>query len=182
EYEQEPPTDTAPALVPTLLRQGGEAGSYEFTATLFDLIRRGFYKAEHATTERPIWGGIRHETVSDLELAKGKSMELTAWEDDVAGVADSVLEGGSERLSRFRDRIEEQRESLHGDFTSFKSHVAAEAERRSWFRSTGAVPLVVAIVLFAVGGGLLLFFGVRSWRPVYPRYMDVLLVGIGACL
>jgi uncharacterized membrane protein len=41
EYEQEPPTDTAPALVPTLLRQGGEAGSYEFTATLFDLIRRG---------------------------------------------------------------------------------------------------------------------------------------------
>ena len=41
EYEQEPPTDTEPALVPTLLRQGGEAGSYEFTATLFDLIRRG---------------------------------------------------------------------------------------------------------------------------------------------
>ena len=30
EYEQEPPTDTAPALVPTLLRQGGEAGSYQF--------------------------------------------------------------------------------------------------------------------------------------------------------
>ena len=41
EYEQEPPTDTEPALVPTLLRQGGEAGSYEFTATLFDLVRRG---------------------------------------------------------------------------------------------------------------------------------------------
>ncbi|HEX4518064.1 MAG TPA: DUF2207 domain-containing protein, partial [Gaiellaceae bacterium] len=39
EYEQEPPTDTQPALVPTLLRQGGEAGSFEFTATLFDLIR-----------------------------------------------------------------------------------------------------------------------------------------------
>ena len=46
EYEQEPPTETAPALVPTLLRQGGEAGSFEFTATLFDLIRRGIYKAE----------------------------------------------------------------------------------------------------------------------------------------
>ena len=45
EYEQEPPTETAPALVPTLLRQGGEAGSYEFTATLFDLISRGHYKA-----------------------------------------------------------------------------------------------------------------------------------------
>ena len=30
EYEQEPPTDTEPALLPTLLRQGGEAGSFEF--------------------------------------------------------------------------------------------------------------------------------------------------------
>ncbi len=37
EYEQEPPTETEPALVPVLLRQGGEAGSFEFTATLFDL-------------------------------------------------------------------------------------------------------------------------------------------------
>ena len=67
EYEQEPPTDTAPALVPTLLRQGGEAGSFEFTATLFDLIRRGHYQAEHVTTERSIWAGLRTERVSDLE-------------------------------------------------------------------------------------------------------------------
>ena len=41
EYEQEPPTETQPALVPSLLAQGGAAGSLEFTATLFDLIRRG---------------------------------------------------------------------------------------------------------------------------------------------
>ncbi|HXV58397.1 MAG TPA: DUF2207 domain-containing protein, partial [Gaiellaceae bacterium] len=45
EYEQEPPSDLAPALVPVLLRQGGAAGSQEFTATLFDLIRRGRYEA-----------------------------------------------------------------------------------------------------------------------------------------
>ncbi|MDH4104341.1 MAG: DUF2207 domain-containing protein, partial [Thermoleophilia bacterium] len=63
EYEQEPPTDTQPALVPTLLRQGGQAGSYEFTATLFDLIRRGVYRSEPTTTERPIWGGLPPERV-----------------------------------------------------------------------------------------------------------------------
>ena len=68
EYEQEPPTETAPALVPTLLRQGGEAGSYEFTATLFDLVRRGVYAAKPATTERSTWGGLRHESVADLEI------------------------------------------------------------------------------------------------------------------
>ena len=50
--------------MPTLLRQGGEAGSYEFTATIFDLFRRGHYKADQVTTERSIWGGLRHESIS----------------------------------------------------------------------------------------------------------------------
>ena len=71
EYEQEPPTETEPALVPTLLRQGGEAGSFEFTATLFDLVRRGHYSAEQVTTERSIWGGLRSQTISDLEISAG---------------------------------------------------------------------------------------------------------------
>ena len=75
EYEQEPPTETEPALVPTLLRQGGEAGSFEFTATLFDLIRRGVYTSTPVTTERSIWGGLRTESVSDLELSPGKHDE-----------------------------------------------------------------------------------------------------------
>ena len=72
EYEQEPPTDTAPALVPTLLRQGGEPGSFEFTATLFDLIRRGVFTSTPVTTERKTWGGLRSENVSDLELGAGQ--------------------------------------------------------------------------------------------------------------
>ena len=41
---------------------------------------------------------------------------------------------------------------------------------------------MVAVVLFAVAGGVLVFLGVRDWRPVYPRYSDVLFVGLGACL
>jgi uncharacterized membrane protein len=182
EYEQEPPTDTEPALVPTLLRQGGEAGSYEFTATLFDLVRRGVYKATPTTTERPIWGGLRHEQVSDLEISAGENRELRAWERDVANVVDGVLDGGSERLSRFRDKIEDERESMHPRFTSFKEHVDDEATRLHWFRSKGAIPLVIATVLFGFAGVLLVFFAVRQWRPVYPRYSDVVLVGIGACL
>ena len=182
EYEQEPPTDTEPALVPTLLRQGGEAGSFEFTATLFDLVRRGVYKAEPTTTERPIWAGLRSETISDLELSAGEDRELRSWERDVANVVDDVLDGDSERLSRFRDEIEDERETMHGRFTSFKESVSAEVGRLSWFRSTGAIPLVLGVVLFALAGGLLVFLGVRDWRPVFPRYTDVLLVGRGACL
>ena len=182
EYEQEPPTDTQPALVPTLLRQGGEAGSYEFTATLFDLIRRGVYKSEQTTTERPIWGGLRSESVSDLELSAGTAQDLSPWEANVAEVVDAVLDGSTERLSRFREHIEDERESMHPRFTSFKEAVSTEVARRSWFRSRGAIPLVVGAVLFGLAGGLLIFLASNGWRPVYPRYADVVLVGVGACL
>ncbi|HKP09896.1 MAG TPA: DUF2207 domain-containing protein, partial [Gaiella sp.] len=71
EYEQEPPTETQPALVPSLLAQGGTPGSLEFTATLFDLIRRGRYRADQVTTERKIWGGLKSQQVADLELSLG---------------------------------------------------------------------------------------------------------------
>ena len=50
EYEQEPPSDLAPALVPSLLSQGGEAGSNEFTGNVsshngkrgFDVVGASF--------------------------------------------------------------------------------------------------------------------------------------------
>ena len=71
EYEQEPPTDTEPALVPTLLAQGGEAGSFEFTATLFDLIRRKRLQGDPGD-DRAERSGVACATssVADLELSQ----------------------------------------------------------------------------------------------------------------
>ena len=137
EYEQEPPTDTEPALVPTLLRQGGEAGSYEFTATLFDLIRRGVYTSKPVTTERSVWAGLRTESVSDLELSAG-TQDITdaRGRSAVADVVDDVIGGGSERLSRFREKIEDDREAMSKRFTSLQGgRSATEVGNRSWFRS-----------------------------------------------
>ena len=145
EYEQEPPTDTAPALVPTLLRQGGEAGSFEFTATLFDLVRRGVYAAKPVTTERSTWGGLRRESVADLEISPGTRDELTPWEHAVARVVDAVIADGPERLSKFRDEIEDDRESMSKRFTAFKANVSTEVGNRQWFLSLGALPLGLAL-------------------------------------
>ncbi len=102
EYEQEPPTELEPALVTSLVAQRTTVGSNEFTATLFDLIRRGHYRAEAVTTARSIWGGLRTEDVADLELSRGEDLELTAYERAVRSVVDGLL---PERLSNFRDRI-----------------------------------------------------------------------------
>ncbi len=118
EYEQEPPSDTEPALVPSLLRQEKTPGSNEFTATLFDLIRRGRYKAIPVTTERKVWGGLRHEDVADLQLTVGDAtLALTDFEAPVAEVVDSVVAGEGERLSRVsgadRGRPRGQQRALH---------------------------------------------------------------------
>ena len=85
EYEQEPPTDTQPALVPTLLRQGGEAGSFEFTATLFDLIRRGVYTVEagHDRAHRSGAGCARSRSRTSSSRP-ARTDGLTAWEQNVA--------------------------------------------------------------------------------------------------
>ncbi|MGH2996227.1 MAG: DUF2207 domain-containing protein, partial [Gaiellaceae bacterium] len=77
EYEQEPPSELEPALVPPLLRQGTGVGSLEFTATLFDLIRRGRYTAAPVTTKRSVFGGLRSEDVADIEVAVGEGDPLT---------------------------------------------------------------------------------------------------------
>ena len=120
EYEQEPPTELEPALVPPLLRQRTGVGSNEFTATLFDLIRRGRYKATPVTTEHSTWGGMKKQDVADLELAKGNGAKLTSFEDDVAEVFDSILADKPERLSNFRDRIKADRTENAERFSAFK--------------------------------------------------------------
>ena len=37
-------------------------------------------------------------------------------------------------------------------------------------------------ILFALVGALLFFLAQDGWRSVYPRYSDVVLVGVGICL
>ena len=112
EYEQEPPTETEPALVPTLLRQGGEAGSFEFTATLFDLIRRGHYAAAHVTTERSIWGGLRSETISDLEISvreAGRAHGVGGIRSPPSSTTSSTAGACASRSSGARSRTSERR-------------------------------------------------------------------------
>ena len=182
EYEQEPPAETEPALVPMLMGQGGTAGSFEFTATLFDLIRRGFYRSAPTTTERPVWGGLRNELVSDLELSAGDGqVALTPWERDVADVVDHVLDGDAERLSRFREEIEGERTSMSKRFTAFQKAVADEVEKRSWFLSLGAAPLGIGLAVLAGTGVVLAWVALSGWRDVYPRWNDALMLALAVC-
>ncbi|HEX2294537.1 MAG TPA: hypothetical protein VHN37_04435, partial [Actinomycetota bacterium] len=69
-YVFEPPGDEPPALIAALVasKQARATGD-AFTATLFDLIRRGYFSALPATTVKETWGGLRSEDISDLVVS-----------------------------------------------------------------------------------------------------------------
>ena len=183
EYEQEPPTDSQPALVPPLLRQGTEPGSLEFTATLFDLIRRGYYKSTPVTTEHDQWGGLKKEQVADLELSTGdQTIALEPYEQSVAAVFNAVLAGGPERLSNMRDRIKADRTENSQRFTSFKSHVQSAINARHWYVGSGLLALWVAIAGFVVAAIVLIAIPASRWRGTAPRWTDIVLLAIGICM
>ena len=182
EYEQEPPTETQAALVPGLLAQGGTPGSLEFTATLFDLIRRGRYRSSPVTTERKIWGGLKTQQVADLEFSLGDvEAPVEAFEAPVAQVVDAIVAEAPERLSLFRDRIEEDRTGNSERFTAFKSAVGAEISGRKWFLNTGLAILLGAAVFFALVGGLTLVWGIQSFNSVAPTWNSIVKIALGAC-
>ena len=182
EYEQEPPSDEAPAIVPPLLRQGTEPGSLEFTATLFDLVRRGYYVAKPVTTEKKTWAGLRTEQVADLELSPGdSSVELTEFEEPVAKVFDHIVDDGPEVLSKMRDRIESTRASNAKRFERFKENVSDEIKKRRWYLGTGAKVFAVAIVASVAAAVVLLWMGIAGFRPEAPRWNEVVQIALGVC-
>jgi uncharacterized membrane protein len=182
EYEQSPPTDTEPALIPSLVKQETVPGSNEFTATLFDLIRRGRYKATPVTTERSVWGGLRHQDVADLLVAPGdETVETAPFEGPVTRVVDSIVDADGERLSEFREEIESAREANSKRFKSFKEQVTTAIEERGWYVSKGLVVIGAGFGVFALTAVVLLWMGIDGWRAASPRWSDVVLVALGGC-
>ena len=182
EYEQEPPSDTPPALVPPLLRQITTPGSNEFTATLFDLIRRGRYTSSPVTTERKVWGGLRTEEIADLEVKIGKTdVALQPFEEPIAQVIDSVVGSEGRRLTEFRDRIQASRAENAKRFTTFKQRVGAAIRERKWYVSAGSGALALALVAFVVAAIVFLWVAISGWRSGAPRWGDVVLAALGGC-
>ena len=168
--------------MPPLLRQGTEPGSLEFTATLFDLIRRGYYVAKPVTTEKKTWAGLRTEQVADLELSPGDaSIALAKHEEPVAKVFDHIVDDGPEVLSKMRDHIEKARTSNSKRFASFKEEVSEEIGKRRWYLGTGAKVLGVVIAALAIAAAVLFWQGAAGFRPEAPRWNDIVLIALGVC-
>ena len=110
-YEREPPTNDPPAVVSAIMGQKPSVGTREFTATLFDLIRRGVLKAQPVSVNQ---GSLLGEkTITDLRIDVGyrdqdskedyghSLQELKDFERKVLNVAVRVLHRGPVNLTDF---------------------------------------------------------------------------------
>ncbi len=164
EYEQAPPSDLEPALVPALLSQGGvdEKG---FTATLFDLIRRGVLTASPETVERVTWAGLRHEQISDLVigLAEGDHGPLREHETRVMTVMHRVLDEGPQPLTEFRTRIRADASANANTYDSFRESVRQALAGRHLLDEAG-----LKAAKWLLGAGVAVGLGGWFLAPVLP--------------
>ncbi|MBM3696677.1 MAG: DUF2207 domain-containing protein, partial [Actinobacteria bacterium] len=159
EYEQAPPSDLEPALVSALLSQG-RVDEKAFTATLFDLIRRGVLTATPETVERKTWGGLRREQISDLVigLAAGDHGPLREHETRVMTVMRRVLEEGPQPLTQFRTRIRADAQVNAATYNGYRESVGRALTRGHLLDEAGLKAgtwMMAAGVVLAAGGWFL---------------------------
>ena len=97
---------------------------------------------------------MKTQQVADLELSLGDTEPaVEAFEAPVAQVVDSIVADGPERLSLFRDRIEEDRDGELRAVQLFKSSVGTEISGRRRFRNVGLAILLGAAAVLALSAG-----------------------------
>ena len=148
DYESEPPDDLPPAIVGPLLRQTDSPGSNEFTATLFDLIRKGYYKSEPARDDKGNFDDLQ------IEKAAGSSFALSEFEAPVAKIVDAAIKGNKEKLSDLPELMEPRRSTNQTDNASFEAAVSAYFSDHKWYEKGAGKWLVGAAALFFAAGFL----------------------------
>jgi len=97
DYAREPASDLPPALVELLLKEGVGITSRSFTATIFDLARRGWLEIQDQLVEKKHLFGKseEYETTIILKKAYADDRELKAYEINVLDLLFEGLAGGA---------------------------------------------------------------------------------------
>ena len=180
EYEQEPPSDDPPALVAPLLRQSTRPEGAEFTATLFDLVRRGHLTATPTVTDKWSWGSLGRRSQPDLELSrKGAKASATQLEAPVAKILERALGNGPIALSGLAERIEGSRDANAASYASWQRRVAGEMKRRRWYDERAGTAMALAAFLLGVLAAALLAIGLIGLDPRTVTWTEVVQIALG---
>jgi uncharacterized membrane protein len=104
EYFRELPSGLRPALVEVLLKEGGSISPRSFTATLFDLARRGYLELADRKVEKKSLLGTKEEIETTVTLKKdyGGDRDFLPYEKDVLELLfETVVKQGSQPGAHF---------------------------------------------------------------------------------
>jgi hypothetical protein len=192
-YEREPPTDDPPAVVSAIMGQKPSVGTREFTATLFDLIRRGVLEAQPVSVKQ---GGLLGEkTITDLRVDAGyrdrdenyeRSLAtLKDFERKVLNVALRVLHRGPVNLTHFEERIKDDREANRSSYNSFTDDLKRDVEGRDLVeRSAGRRlgPVAFLLGLAGIAWFVLSLFGLNIGAAISPMFANFIFFAIGVAI
>lgn len=116
EYERELPSDLPPAFVQVLMREGRGVTPAAFTATIFDLARKGWVGMEDLTVEKHSILGTRRHPDTRISLLKDfeSSTELRDFEKDLLDMLFGKLgdpgqrKGSSFTLDNLKDYLRKE--------------------------------------------------------------------------
>ena len=165
EYEQEPPSTWSRRSCRRCCARAATAGSNEFTATLFDLIRRGPLRAD-ARHDRAQGLGRPAARRRGRPRADGgrRSVRADAFEGPVADVVDACSPAGGAALASFASGSRRTARSNSHAVHALQGQGRQAREAAPLVRNAGgrAGRSPSASLLFAVAGGVLLW-------PRHPR-------------
>ena len=153
DYVYEPPGEVQPAMVAALLAEGHTRATGDaFTATMFDLIRRGYIAADHASVVKKTWGGLRQEDVSDLAvtITDKPPADLEPYEKEVRSAVKRAVtdSGGRLMLTEFKNEIKKEPAYYASRFNVFKSGVTDALKDTGWWLGEGRKPAGLAALAF----------------------------------
>jgi uncharacterized membrane protein len=138
-YVHEPPSDLPPALMESLLKEGGAPTPHSYTATIFDLARRGYIEVEDVKVEKHGLFGPKTSVDTNLTLRRDyrgdaallpfeksvlDSLFDLAWHDPVPGARMT--------LEEFKKYLKSHPQDFQKWFQSWTKDVRAEAKARGF--------------------------------------------------
>jgi len=134
DYYREPPSDLPPALVEVLRREGALITPRSFTATLFDLARRGYLELQDRMVEKKRLFGTKQEVSTSITMRRsdaGKS--LLPYEQEIlqllfVTVGERSLEKGSRiELDDLKSYLEKKPQKFQTWFKEWSQKIKKEA-------------------------------------------------------
>jgi uncharacterized membrane protein len=136
EYYREPPSSLPPALVENLRREGKDSTPKAFTATIFDLARKGWIEVSDQHVEK--WGlfGSKDKLVTRLTLKKdpAASSALKSFESGVLGWLFETAGGGAGKpgqsltIDELKDFLKKKPADFEKWFKTWSKSIKAEGK------------------------------------------------------